>query len=242
MEKKVKIYYGVFACFVLVIMTIGATYAYWTVSAGSGNQAVSTGSSVYSISMQVIPLEEYTGFSFIPMNDVDAMKALKNKCKDKYDRGACSAYQIRVYDYQKDLGYISGYLDFMTANMKNLSFMVLEEKDEFDEDKCLEINEKNFCVSKEATPMGSGEEVSMGDAYSVEGLDEKNLLLVLWLSNLEMNQNMMDIGNFNVTVTIQAGNGGEIKGTIAGAVQLDSGSTTDSSTQDDPDLENNQTP
>ena len=114
--------------------------------------------------------------------------------------------------------------------------------DEFDEDKCLEINEKNFCVSKEATPMGSGEEVSMGDAYSVEGLDEKNLLLVLWLSNLEMNQNTMDIGNFNVTVTIQAGNGGEIKGTIAGAVQLDSGSTTDSSTQDDPDLENNQTP
>ena len=221
MEKKLKITYAIIACFVLATMTIGVTYAYWVATAESANDAVGTGSTTYSISMQIIPLEEYTGFSFIPMNDTDAMKALNNKCKDKYDRGACAAYRIRVSDYQANIGYISGYLDFQTSNIENLSFMVLEESETIDTESCLEIAEKNYCISKEATPMGDGENISMGDAFNVDGLAEKNLLLVLWLSNLQMNQNEKDIGNFNVTVTMQAGNGGEIKGTIANAIQID---------------------
>ena len=225
MVKKLKLFYAIIACFVLATMTIGATYAYWTASTESTKNAVQAASTSYSISLQIIPLEEYTGFSFIPMNDTDTIKALKNKCKDKYERGACSAYKIRVYDYREDLGHISGYLDFRTANMQNLSFLVLEEQEEYDESKCLEIEEKNYCVAKEATPMGNGQKISMGDSYSVVGLEEKNLILVLWLSNLQMNQNTIDIGNFNVEVTIQAGSGGEIKGNIASAVQIDTGNS-----------------
>ena len=63
--------------------------------------------------------------------------------------------------------------------------------------------------------------MSIGDAYNVYGLTEKNLLLVIWLSNLNERQNEKDIGNYNATITVFAGNGGEITGTIANAVKID---------------------
>ena len=39
------------------------------------------------------------------MNDGDAIKALRNQCKDKYGRGACSAYTIRVFGYSDQCKY-----------------------------------------------------------------------------------------------------------------------------------------
>ncbi len=221
MNKKLKIWYAIFACFVFIVMTIGSTYAYWAVSVSSDSNAVNTSSAIYGISMVISPVPEYTGFSFIPMNDEDALKAIKNKCKDKYDRGACSAYTIRVFGYDENLDAISGYIDFDTTNISNLSYMVLEEKDTYVEDSCVVINDKNYCVAKDATSMGDGEKLSLGDSYNVLGLEEKNLLLVIWLTNLNTSQNESDIGNFNAEVTMLAGIGGEIKGTISSAIRID---------------------
>ena len=218
MNKKIKIIYATFACFILSIMTISATYAYWTASVSSASSSLNTESTTYSISMELNPL--YSDFSIIPMNDRDALKAIKNQCKDKYDRGACSAYTIRVFGYREELDHISGFMDIKTDNMENISYMVLEEKDEYQENSCVTIEEKNYCISKSATPMGEGKELSIGDSYDVYGKNEKNLLLVIWLTNLQTNQNDTDIGSYNITVTIQAGNGGEIKGTIANSVQV----------------------
>ena len=67
---------------------------------------------------------------------------------------------------------------------------------------------------------------------------------MFWLTNLQESQNTFDIGSFTATVTIQAGNGGEIKGTIASAVQLNPtpGTTPDSGTPEpdtNPEIENN---
>ena len=80
MKKEFKLLYGVFAIMILSITTIGATYAYWTASTSSLNNAVNTSSTIYSISMDITPL--YHDFSIIPMDDMDALKALKNQCKD----------------------------------------------------------------------------------------------------------------------------------------------------------------
>lgn len=216
--KKIKVMYLVLASFVLAIVTMGSTYAYLTATTNSASDDVKAGATSYNISMDINPI--YSGFSFIPMNDTDVMKALKNGCKDKYDRGACSAYNIRVFDYSNDLNYISGKMSLETSNMSNISYMVLEESNETDETTCIEIEEKNYCISEPITAMGEGENLSLGDSYNVLGTSEKNLLLVLWLSNLNENQNIIDIGNYNATVTIFAGSGGEITGTIANAVKI----------------------
>lgn len=219
MKKKGYILYTILMITILTTSIIGSTYAYFTATTSSSSNSVKTKSTIYKISMNINPI--YDGFSFIPMNDTDALKAVKNKCKDKYDRGACSAYKILVYDYDENLNYISGYMNITTENMKNISYMMLEKTDEYNEDNCVQIEEKNYCVVKEATKAFEEENLSIGDSYQVSGLKEKELILVIWLTNLNESQNEFDVGSYQATVTIQAGNGGEVKGTIASAVKLD---------------------
>lgn len=219
MKKEFKLLYGVFAIMILSITTIGATYAYWTASTSSLNNAVNTSSTIYSISMDITPL--YHDFSIIPMDDMDALKALKNQCKDKFDRGACSAYSIYVYDYNTDLNYISGVMDITTNNMENLSYMMLRLSDTYSEDRCVTIEEENYCIVQEATSMGEGVGLSLGDAYDVTGMTSTKFILLIWLTNLDTSQNDIDIGNFDAVITMQAGNGGEIKGSISSAIKIE---------------------
>lgn len=224
MKKEFKILYGVLAVMVLAVTIIGTTYAYWVATARSESGAVNTESTIYSISMQINPL--YHDFSIIPMNDTDALKALKNKCKDKYNRGACAAYNVYIYDYNENLEYISGYMDIEANNMQNLSYMMLRLSDTFDEETCIAMelesgNVENYCVVKEATPMGEGVGLSLGDSYDVRGMEDTKFILLFWLSNLNYSQNQFDIGSFYATITMQAGNGGEIKGSIANAIKIE---------------------
>ena len=212
-----KVYFTI-VCFAIAIITISATYAFFAGTTQSTNRTVQTGSTVFKISLAITP--KYSDFSIIPMDDGDVFKALRNECKDKYNRGACSAYILRIYDYDEGQQYISGKMDITTENMENLSYMVLEETNEFNNETCITIDQKNYCTSVQTTPMGEGTDLSLGSAYNVEGLTEKNLLLVIWLTNLNESQNLTDIGSYNATITVSAGNGGEIKGTIANAVQL----------------------
>lgn len=219
MKKEFKLLYGVFAIMVLSITTIGATYAYWTASTSSLNNAVNTSSTIYSISMDITPL--YHDFSIIPMDDMDAIKALTNQCKDKFDRGACSAYSIYVYDYNTDLNYISGVMDITTNNMENLSYMMLRLSDIYNEDRCVTIEDENYCIVQDATSMGDGVGLSLGDAYDVTGMTSTKFILLIWLTNLNTSQNDVDIGNFDAVITMQAGNGGEIKGSISSAIKIE---------------------
>ena len=220
-SREYKIIYVVLIAMVLTISTIGSTYAYLTATINSVNNTVNTSSTTYSISMDITPI--YSGFSYIPMNDEYALKALRNKCKDKYDRGVCSAYKIRVYGYNEGLDYISGIMDITTDNMANLSYMMYRLSNTYDEDKCVDIDGEYYCISYEATPMGEGTNLSLGDSYDVRGMADTKFVLMIWLTNLNENQNESDIGNYNATITMQAGSGGEIRGTIASAIVMDNG-------------------
>lgn len=226
-RNKVGFVYCLLMVCVLAITTIGATYAYWVATAESASNTVQTKSTIYSISMQINPL--YHDFSVIPMNDKDVLKALKNRCKDKYDRGACSAYYIYVYDYSENLDYISGYMDVETDNMQNLSYMMLRLSDVYDEEQCIKVGESEdiYCIAHETTAIGDGVNLSLGDSYDVKGMADTKFILVMWLSNFKYSQNDVDIGSFNATVTMQAGNGGEIKGTIAEAIKISNDTNMD---------------
>ena len=221
MKREFGLLYVVLMIMVLSITTIGATYAYWTATTASNNNDIKTESTIYSISMDINPL--YHDFSVIPMNDEDALKALKNKCKDKYDRGACSAYNIHVYDYDVNLGFVSGFMNVSTNNMQNLSYMMLKESDTYDEDTCVIIDDTEdiYCVAKEASSVEIDTDLSLGDTYDVVGTESIDFILLMWLSNLNVSQNETDIGTFEAIVTMQAGSGGEIKGSISSALIID---------------------
>ena len=240
MKKNFKILYVLLMIIILAITTVGATYAYWTASTQSTSGDVNTESTKYNISMSINPL--YHGFSVIPMNDTDALKALKNGCKDKYDRGACSAYNINVYDYDVNLGHVSGYMDVTTNNMQNISYMMLRQSDIYDENNCVMVKEynENYCIVREASPIGDGVKLSLGDTYEVIGTTNTKFILLIWLSNLKQSQNDLDIGTFEAIVTMQAGNGGEIKGSIYSVIVPDNNVTDpDNNVTDSEDSTNN---
>ena len=228
MKSKFRLLYVVFMIMIIAVTSIGATYAYWAATASSSENSVQTGSTINSISMGITPL--YNGFSIIPMRDEDALKGLTNKCKDKYDRGACSAYIIDVYGYDKNVNYISGYMDITTNNMQNISYMVLRSSELYDENNCISIEKtsggidsvsENFCVVVDATPMGEGLNLSLGDRYDVSDTDSTRFILLMWLSNLNYSQNEIDIGTFNAVITMQIGSGGQVKGSIDDVIKVD---------------------
>lgn len=213
---------------IIAVASTGATYAYWAATASSSENVVQTGSTIYSISMGITPL--YNGFSIIPMRDEDALKGLTNKCKDKYDRGACSAYIIDVYGYDSDIGYISGYMDISTNNMQNISYMMLRISDTYNEESCIVLEKTSddgesiseiYCIVKEASFMEDGVGLSLGEKYDVTGTDSTKFILLMWLSNLNYSQNDIDIGTFNAVVTMQIGSGGQIKGSIDDVIKVD---------------------
>ena len=233
---KLQTFYLVVFIVTIFLIGTGTTYAYWTATTKSSDEAIGTQSTTYSISMNVSPL--YHDFSFIPMNDEDAIKAVKNKCKDKFDRGACTAYNIRVYGYDANLGFISGYMDIKTTNMSNLSYMMYMESDTYDDEVCFKVEEKNYCKVLEPNHMGEGTGLTLGDKYDVVGTEETNFVLLIWLSNLDVSQNATDIGSFNAVVTMQSGNGGEIKGVISSAVKVEDDATDGEGTNGDGTLDN----
>ena len=214
--SKINHIYIILIIFMLVISVIGSTYAYLTATTRSGSD-VGAGSRGYSLSMGITPI--YNDFSMIPMDDEDVMKGLRNQCKDKYDRGSCHAYNINVYDFDDAITAISGSINVSTNNISNLSYMVFEESDEDDDNSCITINSINYCVLINTNRISVDTDMSLGDNINVAGMSEKNLLLVLWLSNLNESQNEYDVGDYNAEVTMSlGGNGGEIKGNINGII------------------------
>lgn len=213
--SRSKYFYVIVIIVVLFFSIVGSTYAYLTSRAESVN-SIKTSSSTYSLSMNITPV--YNDFRFIPMDDFNVIKALNNGCKDKYNRGACSAYRIRVYDYDVKLKSVYGKMDVELSNIVNLSYMFFEEVEEnIENGTCVTIDEKIYCMSKEATPVLEGKDLPFGN-YNIENTTEKSFLLVIWLSNLDESQNSYDLGDFNATVTFSMGDGGSITGNIAASM------------------------
>lgn len=226
MKNKIRVYYLIFAIGLLSLTTIGATYAYWISSASSGN-VISTNSTSYSISMSIRPL--YHGFSLIPMNSDDTVKAIASKCKDKYDRGACSAYVISVSDYNEGLKFISGTISANT-NIENLSYVIMAPKSvSASDNSCSSIelgdedvsDVREFCLYNDYTKFENNIEQILIESYDVSAVSSVDFILIIWLENKDRSQNEDGIGSFKANVTISAGSGGKIQGVINDAIEID---------------------
>ena len=214
-----KHFYLVFVIFLLIVCTIGSTYAYLT-STVRGDNDVDTSSKGYNVSMLITPV--YNGFSLIPMDNSLVIKALNNKCKDKFNRGVCNAYNINVFGYDSSVSKISGTIKTSLENIQNLSYMVFERVsgDISGNNDCVSIDSVNYCMIRGATLIVNDIDMSLGDNIDVFGLDNKDILLVIWLSNLNISQNSFDIGNYNSLITMYLGsNGGQVSGSIGGSLQ-----------------------
>ena len=92
MNKKTNIFLIVTSIFSMIIISIGATFSYFTVSSMSKVDAISAEAGKLQIGLGVSPV--YSGYPLIPLKDELIDKAYSQRCKDDNDNGACLAYTL----------------------------------------------------------------------------------------------------------------------------------------------------
>jgi len=190
----------------ILILLIGTTFSYFTITAKSEHDAVVVEAERVLLGLGVSPI--YTGHKIIPTNDEDIMKAYKRKCVDDYQNGACLAYGLEIFNYSKAYPII-GKIDFTVEGIKNLSYMVLDENDNIYLDKT--------SITGNTTNMPLGPNFKLKDATNINPSSKKFVLLV-WLTNLkDEDQSDYDAGgSFNAKVTYESIYGGKLTATVDG--------------------------
>ncbi len=208
-ENKLNVFLLITSVLSISILVIGATYSFFTMSTMSKVNAVSVEAGKVQLGLGISPI--YTGYKLVPMNDEDVMKAYHQKCLDNIGSGACLAYGIEVFNFA-DSQDIIGKIDFNLNGIANLSYLVLDENNN--------IYLNNTKVGENGTNMPLGDSFTLNNGSSTAPFSRK-FVLILWISNLDRNQNEEDMGGvFSATVTYSSVLGGRITATVDGETGL----------------------
>lgn len=205
-QNKINVFLLVTSILSTFILLIGATFSYFSTRNMSKMNALAVEAGKVRLGLGVSPL--YTGYKLIPTNDSDIMTAYNQKCLDDYGSGACLAYEFEVYNFNLKQDVI-GKIDFNVEGIENLSYIVLDENDTIYLDK---------------TSVGNGitKDLPLGEHFILEDATElnsksKKFKLIIWLTNLEQDQNETDAGGqFSATITFSSVYGGKLTATIDG--------------------------
>lgn len=189
----------------ILVLTIGTTFSYFTVSNKSEYDAVKVEANKIELALSIEKL--YTGHELIPTNDEDIKKAYNNECKDIYGYGACLAYTIEVSNFNSEQDLI-GTIDFNVNGIDNLSYMLLDESE-------------NTYLAKQQISDGITENLSLGEHFILKDATEnnpstRNFTLLIWLTNLDKDQNETDaVGSFTTSISYESVTfGSKLTGTV----------------------------
>lgn len=178
----------------IMILTLGTTFSFFTVSNKSKYDAVKVEADKIELALSIEKL--YTEHKLIPTNDEDINKAYNNECKDIYGYGACLAYTIEVSNFSSEQDLI-GTIDFDVTGIDNLSYMLLDE------------NNSEY-LQKQKIEDGVSENLSLGKNFILKDATEskpstRTFTLLIWLTNLDKNQNETDAnGSFTASISYES--------------------------------------
>ena len=125
--------YFLVCCISLVIVVIGATFAYFTASVVDYNTVKGDAATV-SFSLRVEKVTSIDmAFGLIPMKNIQAPNAAKQKCKDDLGNAGCQMYKIIVTADSDTVMFLDGYV-VTTPNDERLEtrFTNIFTEDELD--------------------------------------------------------------------------------------------------------------
>lgn len=223
MEKSIKKtiginFYSVVSVLTFLIMGVGATFAYFNAIAQGEEMPISTSSIYVRMNLNILPLYNGKLFEetddglvikpFLPTNDDDIFKAFENKCLDYYGNGACLAYTVQIENIGMEQ---SGHIIFNTesAEFTNLKYLVLDNNNNY-EPLILPTLAVNNDINVEEDDLGTPIETAEGEAREVT--------LLIWLSNVNEQQDHEQGATFVGQVTYISNMGAKITGTISDTV------------------------
>lgn len=205
-KEKYKNFILITSFLSIVILLIGTTFSYFTISAKSKHDAVLVEAEKVMLGLGVSPI--YTGHRLIPTNDEDIMKAYNQRCIDDYQNGACLAYGLEIFNYSKAYP-ILGKIDFEVEGIENLSYIVLDEDDN--------VYHPKTSIKGDTIGMSLGPSFKLDDATDLKPSSRK-FVLIVWLTNLkDKDQSDFDAGgHFDAKVTYESIYGGNLTATVEG--------------------------
>lgn len=182
----------------IIVLLAGATFSYFNVSLESDESVAGFAAMSFSTSVEITAL--YNDKALVPLDDSDVMKAYNHNCVDDVGYGACQAYSIEIANDADKTSY-DGTIKFTTNGIQNLKYLVLDENDN---------------VYASSTGVVSETNQTLGDTFELDNGESKSFVLVVWLSNIDSNQNEYDAGgSFDALVTYTSAHGSRITGTFS---------------------------
>lgn len=167
--KKIdkKMIYFLVGCLLLVMLVVGATYAYFTAKASNDNTVKGDAATVsFGLSVDKVTTVDMA-YGLVPMKNNQAPKAAINKCHDDNNNAGCQLYKITINADSDTVMFLDGYV-FMTPKDERLETRIAnvytDDKENFytkftsDDFKKEDFNESNYIktgvrvTNKETSP------------------------------------------------------------------------------------------
>lgn len=196
------LFYGVIGVATLIVAIIGATFAYFSVSANITNNNGISGDTV-NVSDTTITgtLTRVTPstVSMVPLKTEDLQTGItgadgKGQCIDENGAKVCDIYTLTINNASSAPVSLAGDLTITATDMTDLRWSLL----------------KNTTSAEGAIAKEVGNTEIVANELLAAKTGEKTYHFVIWFNETELNQNAQAGKSYTGTVTFTAANGGKI--------------------------------
>lgn len=183
--KKRNIFFSCLYILSFIIMIIGSTLAYFSFRTTSDKNVINA-SSLKDSSVTISVSQVSGGGDLFPLKDDDIMKAYNRNCVDDNGNMACNKYAVTLNNTGNS-NYLDGKIKFNTSNnLVNLYFMMIDSKGK---------------VYVPTTKIENDKYYNIGKSLKMKENSDFSYTLIVWLRNLDENQNSEMNGNYKGTIS-----------------------------------------
>ena len=170
----------------IVVALLTGTYAYFSVSVSSSNNAISGSIANVKISMNVKLLTKDD--KLIPLKESLLNEAAKSQCQDSNGYTACQIYSITVNNEGSVKVNVDGYVTLTSSTSKNLKWTELSTQTSYNEAARRGMNKSTLVK-----------------ADTIRAKSSKTYYIIVYLNDTNTEQNDIDKGSFNGIVEFNTG-------------------------------------
>lgn len=195
------LFYGVIGVATLIVAIIGATFAYFSVSANIANKNDIAGSTVElsdtTIAGTLTRVTQST-VSMVPLKTADLQKGIDGEggqqCIDANGAKVCDIYTLTINNTSNAPVSLAGNLNITATDMTDLRWSLL----------------KSTTSAEGATAKGVNDTVIVANELLAAKTGTQTYYFVIWFNETEENQNTQAGKSYTGTVSFTAANGGKI--------------------------------
>lgn len=195
------LFYGVIGVATLIVAIIGATFAYFSVSANIANKNDIAGSTVELSETTItgtLTRETASTVSMVPLKTADLQKGITGEggqqCIDANGAKVCDIYTLTINNTSNAPVSLAGNLTITATDMADLRWSLLE----------------STTSATGATAKEVSDTVIVANELLAAKTGTKTYYFVIWFNETEENQNTQAGKSYTGTVSFTAANGGKI--------------------------------